>query len=104
MESIFLKKDDKIKVKKNKKNILPTDTDTKSDILNDISDEDKLKNKKVKKYDTKVYNATFYIKNKDKISEKITCSVCCGNYTYFNKSKHFKSDKHTKIANKYNLI
>ena len=40
-------------------------------------------------------------KNKDKIKEKIICDICCGTYTYFNKSKHFKSSKHIKIMNKY---
>jgi hypothetical protein len=42
----------------------------------------------------KVYYKKFIEKNKDKIHEKITCEVCSGKYTYFNKSRHLKSKKH----------
>lgn len=40
---------------------------------------------------------TFYKKNIDKIKEKMTCSVCCGSYTYFNKSVHIRTKRHLKM-------
>ena len=55
----------------------------------------------IKKYDSKIYNKTFYEKNKDKVLEKIICSICCGSYTYYNKSKHNKSNKHKQVQLKY---
>ena len=36
----------------------------------------------------------FKEKNADKIKEKITCDVCGGKYTYFNKSGHTRTAKH----------
>jgi len=55
-----------------------------------------------KKYDQKKYNNNFMEKNKDKIKLKIVCDVCCGSYTYYNKSKHMKSKKHLNLLNKQN--
>lgn len=46
------------------------------------------------KKDNKNYHKKFVEKNKDKINEKKVCEICYGNYTYFNKSHHFKSDRH----------
>jgi hypothetical protein len=52
-------------------------------------------------YNQKKYNKTFIEKNKDKIKEKNICDICCGSYTYYNKSKHMKSQKHIRMAEKY---
>ena len=53
----------------------------------------------VKKYNSKKYNDTFREKHKDKLKEKINCE--CGNhYSYYTKSKHLKTKKHTKFLNK----
>jgi hypothetical protein len=83
----FLKKD----VKNEETEILKVDDNNNKDN----------KDKKNNKYDQNKYNKNFMEKNKDKIKEKIICDICCGTYTYFNKSKHFKSSKHIKIMNKY---
>ena len=56
------------------------------------------------KYDQKKYNSTFMTKNKSKIMEKHICDVCCGSYTYYNKSKHLKSNRHIKMLNKISLV
>jgi len=53
-----------------------------------------------KKYDQNKYNKTIIEKNSDKIYEKHVCDVCCGSYTYFNKSKHLRSKKHTDLLQK----
>jgi hypothetical protein len=55
-----------------------------------------------KKYDQSQYNKKFIEKNRDRINEKIICDVCCGSYSYYNKSKHMKSLKHVKLLNKQN--
>jgi len=68
------------------------------------NDEKKEESDKPKKYNQKKYYNTFVIKNKDKIIEKQQCDICCGSYTYYNKSKHYKSNRHLKMANKLNLI
>jgi len=47
-----------------------------------------------KKYDTKKYYQNFKEKNENKICEKLTCEVCGGKYSYFNKAHHNKSKKH----------
>lgn len=60
--------------------------------------------KPVKKYDTKQYNKNFFSKNEEKIKEKVKCNICCGSYTYFNKSKHIRSKKHIEISEKINLL
>ena len=57
--------------------------------------------KVMNKYDSKKYIQTFLLKNSDKIKEKITCNICCGSYTYFNKSKHIRSKKHLLLVEKY---
>lgn len=51
-----------------------------------------------KSYDQKQYNKNFCAKHINRIREKTTCDVCCGTYTYFNKSKHLKTRKHLAIA------
>lgn len=51
-----------------------------------------------KTYDQKQYNKNFCEKHKGRIRTKTTCDVCCGTYTYFNKSKHLKTQKHLAIA------
>lgn len=58
-------------------------------------------NKVLNKYDSKKYIQTFLNKNASKVKEKITCEICCGSYTYFNKSKHIRSKKHIAIVEKY---
>ena len=58
--------------------------------------------KEAKKSNQRKYNKVFIEKNQTKIKEKIICDICCGSYTYFNRSKHFKSRKHLLIFEKYN--
>jgi hypothetical protein len=58
-------------------------------------------NKVLNKYDSKKYIQTFLNKNASKVKEKITCEICCGSYTYFNKSKHIRSKKHISLVEKY---
>ena len=58
-------------------------------------------NKVLNKYDSKKYIQTFLNKNATKVKEKITCDICCGSYTYFNKSKHIRSKKHLLLVEKY---
>ena len=57
------------------------------------------KNEPKKKYDSKAYNKKFYANNKAKVSEKHTCPICKGSYTYFNSSAHKKTQKHIKWMN-----
>jgi hypothetical protein len=57
--------------------------------------------KKPQDYDHRIYYKKFIEKHADKVKEKIICPVCCGSYTYFNKSKHFKSLRHIKLLEKY---
>lgn len=57
--------------------------------------------KEKSKYDQNKYNKNFLEKNRNKIKEKVLCDICCGSYTYFNKSKHLNSKKHQNIVNKY---
>lgn len=40
------------------------------------------------------YYIKYMEKNKDKVNKKEICSICCGSYTYFNKSTHNKSRRH----------
>ena len=56
-----------------------------------------------KKYDQNKYNKTFIEKNMEKIHTKHVCEVCCGSYTYFNKSKHLRSKKHLDLLHKQPL-
>ena len=58
-------------------------------------------NKVLNKYDSKKYIQTFLNKNATKVKEKIICEICCGSYTYFNKSKHIRSKKHISLVEKY---
>lgn len=53
-----------------------------------------------KKNNQNKYNRTFYDRHKEKINSKIICDVCCGSYSYFNKSKHLKCQKHLRLLNK----
>ena len=48
---------------------------------------------KTKKTNKEIYD-NFKEKNAGKIKEKITCYLCGGKYTYFNKSRHYKTTKH----------
>ena len=74
-------------------------------IINKESDiELKTEIKPKKKYDSKKYNSTFYIKNNNKIKEKSICNLCGGNYTYYNKSAHNKTQKHIKVTNIMGII
>jgi hypothetical protein len=45
----------------------------------------------------KEYMKIFKKKNDDKIREKQKCAICGGTYTYFNKAKHIKTEKHLYI-------
>jgi hypothetical protein len=83
-----------------------TITDVDSKIENVVVDEPVLITtvKEKKKYDQKKYNSKFMDKNREKIHQKIVCDVCCGSYSYYNKSKHMKSIKHLNLLNKQNQI
>jgi hypothetical protein len=48
----------------------------------------------IKEY-LKEYKKEYYENNKKKLNEKINCE-CGGLYTYNNKARHFKSNKHLK--------
>ena len=50
-----------------------------------------------KEYD-KIYRHKNKEKNKERMNEKFICD-CGGDYTYANKSKHFKTKKHLKFVN-----
>lgn len=54
-----------------------------------------------KKYNknNKVHRQKFLEKNKEKIKEKVQCPICYSTYTYFNKSKHFKTKRHLTLSN-----
>lgn len=47
-------------------------------------------------YDSKKYYQAFKEKNGDKIKEKVQCTICNGYYSYFNRSHHNSSIKHSK--------
>lgn len=42
----------------------------------------------------RIYHESFIEKNKDKVNQKCICEICGGSYTYFNKSRHNKTQKH----------
>ena len=42
------------------------------------------------------YYRNFMEKNKEKLHTSITCDICYGSYTYYNKSTHLKSKRHMK--------
>ena len=54
------------------------------------------KNKKyiTTKEKSRQYNQAFYKKHIERMKEQIICDVCKGHYTYYNKSRHFKSQRH----------
>lgn len=66
------------------------DENEKTILLNDGNETKKLKNKG--------YLKKFIAKNKDKINEKIECPICYSTYSYFNKSKHYKTKRHIKLS------
>lgn len=41
----------------------------------------------------------FIAKNADKLKQTINCEICGGRYTYYNKSRHERIEKHTHVAN-----
>jgi hypothetical protein len=53
------------------------------------------------KTEKKNYYETFKEKHTDKISEKHICSVCGGTFTYFNASKHKKTQRHLNALQIY---
>jgi hypothetical protein len=48
-------------------------------------------------YDQKVYNDTYYSKNKGKLLEKKECELCKGTYCSASKGRHLKSVRHQKF-------
>lgn len=83
--------------------ITETSTDVNTETENMVEEEPFVCISKIKKkYNQSQYNKNFMEKNKDKIKEKIICDVCCGSYSYYNKSKHMKSKKHINLLNKQN--
>lgn len=65
-------------------------------VLNNLTEN---KQTTTKTKSTKYVNK-FIDNNKDKIKQKICCSVCFGSYTYFNKSMHNKTKRHIMFLNK----
>lgn len=53
--------------------------------------------KKIKKT-RKDYNKKFYENHEGSLKQKITCEHCGLQYTCYNKSRHYKSQKHNIIA------
>ena len=81
--------------------------DCKIECLEVVQDEDKLPereqywfsqfdcvNKQVPNRTNKDSCKNWYQKNKEKQNQKIICEICDRNYTYANKSRHFKTKKH----------
>jgi hypothetical protein len=54
----------------------------------------------VRRYDQKRYNKSFAEKHPDRIHAKNVCEVCCGTFTYYNKSKHLKTRRHIAMVAK----
>jgi len=52
----------------------------------------------------KKYLKKFIEKNKDEINKKITCPICFSTYSYFNKSKHFKTKRHLTLLSMNKII
>jgi hypothetical protein len=50
-----------------------------------------------KKYNQKEYNKTFMEKHAERLKNKTICSICKGQYSYYNKSKHNKTKRHNKF-------
>ena len=75
-------------------------------ILETIETPKQEENKNVIKKNSTKYVKKFIEKNSDKIKSKTICPTCYSSYTYFNKSKHFKTKRHLLLQNlrKNNLI
>lgn len=52
----------------------------------------------IKNNNNNKYLKKFIEKNSDKINEKIVCPICSNTYTYFNKSKHYKTKIHLAVS------
>jgi hypothetical protein len=50
-------------------------------------------------YDQKIYNDTYYLKNKERLNQSIECDVCKGTYCLGSKSRHKKSLRHQTFLN-----
>jgi hypothetical protein len=61
-------------------------------------------NKNVIKTNSTKYVKKFIENNKDKINLKIQCHICYSSYTYFNKSKHFKTKRHLLLQSIKNNV
>lgn len=61
-----------------------------SNILENETNKYKLANKR--------YHLNFMTKHKEKINKKCVCELCFGTYSYFNKSKHYKSKRHIRAS------
>lgn len=76
---------------------IKTAEEPKSNVENEILGTEEPKaseNKNIIKHNSTKYVKKFIEKNKDKINIKVQCPVCYSSYTYFNKSKHFKTKRH----------
>lgn len=56
----------------------------------------------IKTYDQKVYNNTYYSKNKDKINKCYKCVLCDKEINHSNKTNHEKTKLHI-LRSKYNI-
>lgn len=41
---------------------------------------------------------TFYERHPEKLTEILVCPICDGHYKYSNKSHHYRTQKHIRIA------
>lgn len=70
---------------------------------NGNSDENIKKVKEFEKELKKHYYEDFKDKNTEKINKKVCCDICGGKYTYFNKSRHLKTEKCLNVKKLRNL-
>ena len=87
-----------------------SENNIKLDIIENIpienineSSKENLKDDKVLKKITPEKKREYYLefkeKNKDKINLKMSCEICGGSYTYFNKSRHIRTPRCEKVKN-----
>jgi hypothetical protein len=67
---------------------------TAEDEILNIEEPKAIENKNIIKQNSTKYVKKFIEKNKEKINTKVQCPICYSSYTYFNKSKHYKTKRH----------
>ena len=97
MDLLFIPVVQKIKIEEEPKRI------TDKEIL-DTEPPKEEENKNIVKKNSSKYVRKFIEKNKEKINTKIQCPICYSSYTYFNKSKHYKTKRHLILEEVKNRI